>query len=131
MTLRWIPLDRLEPHPENANRMPPRLLEKLKAHIARTGRYEPLVVRPLPRAAPEPAPQARPTLREGPGPAAEPPGPDGKPEAEGPDEAAPQAHRTAVAALPAERPAPTEAADAGTVGPGDLRYQILNGHHRA
>jgi hypothetical protein len=47
MTLQWIPLDHLEPHPENSNRMPPRLLEKLKAHIQRTGLYEPLVVRPL------------------------------------------------------------------------------------
>lgn len=47
MTLQWIPLEALEPHPENANRMPPRLLEKLKGHIRRTGLYEPLVVRPL------------------------------------------------------------------------------------
>ena len=47
MTLQWIPLDDLAPHPENSNRMPPRLLEKLKGHIQRTGRYEPLVVRPL------------------------------------------------------------------------------------
>ena len=47
MTLQWIPLDRLVPHPENSNRMPPRLLEKLKGHIQRTGLYEPLVVRPL------------------------------------------------------------------------------------
>jgi len=55
MTLRWIPLEALEPHPENSNRMPPRLLEKLKAHIRRTGLYEPLVVRPLPAPAPEAA----------------------------------------------------------------------------
>ncbi len=47
MTLQWIPLEALEPHPENANRMPPRLLEKLKGHIRRTGLYEPLVVRPI------------------------------------------------------------------------------------
>jgi len=48
MTLQWIPLRALEPHPENANRMPPHLAEKLRAHIERTGLYEPLVVRPLP-----------------------------------------------------------------------------------
>ncbi|MGB2754062.1 MAG: ParB/RepB/Spo0J family partition protein, partial [Phycisphaerae bacterium] len=36
------------PHPENANRMPEALLEKLQSHIERTGRYEPLVVRPVP-----------------------------------------------------------------------------------
>jgi len=48
MTLRWLPLDALEPHPENANRMPEALLEKLQLHIERTGRYEPLVVRPVP-----------------------------------------------------------------------------------
>jgi hypothetical protein len=48
MTLQWIPLDALEAHPENSNRMPVRLMEKLKGHIRRTGLYEPLVVRPLP-----------------------------------------------------------------------------------
>jgi hypothetical protein len=48
MALEWIPLEALEPHPENANRMPPSLREKLRDHIARTKRYEPLVVRPLP-----------------------------------------------------------------------------------
>jgi ParB-like chromosome segregation protein Spo0J len=48
MTLQWIPLDALQPHPENSNRMPPHLVSKLKAHIARTGLYEPLIVRPLP-----------------------------------------------------------------------------------
>jgi len=47
MTLQWIPLDQLQRHPENSNRMPPRLMEKLKRHIQRTGLYEPLVVRPL------------------------------------------------------------------------------------
>ena len=47
MTLQWIPLEALQAHPENSNRMPPALVEKLKAHLARTGRYEPLVVRPL------------------------------------------------------------------------------------
>ena len=47
MTLQWIPLEALEPHPENANRLPARLLEKLKTHIERTGLYEPLVVRPI------------------------------------------------------------------------------------
>jgi len=47
MTLQWIPLKALEAHPENSNRMPPHLVEKLKRHLARTGRYEPLVVRPL------------------------------------------------------------------------------------
>jgi ParB-like chromosome segregation protein Spo0J len=47
MTFQWIPLDAIEPHPENSNRMPLPLLEKLKGHIQRTGRYEPLIVRPL------------------------------------------------------------------------------------
>jgi ParB-like chromosome segregation protein Spo0J len=46
MALRWLPIDCLEPHPENANRMSADRLEKLKGHIARTGLYEPLVVRP-------------------------------------------------------------------------------------
>jgi len=47
MTLQWIPLEALQAHPENSNRMPEHLVAKLKAHLARTGRYEPLVVRPL------------------------------------------------------------------------------------
>jgi len=47
MTLQWIPLGQLQPHPENSNRMPARLMEKLRRHIERTGLYEPLVVRPL------------------------------------------------------------------------------------
>ena len=47
MTLRWLPLDRLDSHPENANRMSADRLEKLKGHMARTGRYEPLIVRPM------------------------------------------------------------------------------------
>ncbi len=47
MTLLWIPLEALQPHPENSNRMPPHLMEKLKTHIERTGLYEPLVVRPM------------------------------------------------------------------------------------
>ena len=47
MTLQWIPLEALEAHPENANRLPARLLEKLKTHLERTGLYEPLVVRPI------------------------------------------------------------------------------------
>jgi len=47
MTLQWIPLAQLQPHPDNSNRMPARLMEKLRRHIERTGLYEPLVVRPL------------------------------------------------------------------------------------
>jgi len=35
-------------HPENANRMDAETLTKLRRHIERTGRYEPLVVRPHP-----------------------------------------------------------------------------------
>jgi ParB-like chromosome segregation protein Spo0J len=47
---KMIPLDRLVPHPLNANVMPDDLRNKLKAHIARTGRYPFLVVRPHPTA---------------------------------------------------------------------------------
>ncbi|HUU91250.1 MAG TPA: ParB/RepB/Spo0J family partition protein [Phycisphaerae bacterium] len=62
MTLQWIPLEALEAHPENSNRMPAHLTEKLKAHIERTGLYEPLVVRPMAthassREHPEPRPR--------------------------------------------------------------------------
>jgi hypothetical protein len=43
-----IPLDRLVPHPGNPNRMSRTHFRKLLGHIERTGRYEPLVVRPCP-----------------------------------------------------------------------------------
>lgn len=42
----WIALDRLHAHPDNSNVMPPRLLDKLEAHIRGSGRYPPLIVRP-------------------------------------------------------------------------------------
>ncbi len=43
-----IPIDSLVPHPENSNYMPAGMLRKLRLHIERTGRYEPLTVRPHP-----------------------------------------------------------------------------------
>ena len=43
-----IPLDKLVPHPGNPNRMSRANFEKLVRNIDRTGRYEPLVVRPCP-----------------------------------------------------------------------------------
>lgn len=41
-----IDLDKLEAHPANANIMPEQTLAKLTAHIAATGNYPPLIVRP-------------------------------------------------------------------------------------
>jgi hypothetical protein len=46
--IRHIPLDKLVPHPDNPNRMSRTNFRKLLGHIERTGRYEPLVVRPCP-----------------------------------------------------------------------------------
>lgn len=46
--LQRIPLDRLNPHPRNANRMDEGRLEKLAHNINREGRYPPLIVRPDP-----------------------------------------------------------------------------------
>jgi hypothetical protein len=46
--IRRIPLDRLVPHPGCPNRMSRATLEKLVRNLERTGRYEPLVVRPCP-----------------------------------------------------------------------------------
>ncbi len=43
-----IPLEKLLPHPDNPNRMSQGNLAKLMRNIERTGRYEPLVVRPHP-----------------------------------------------------------------------------------
>ena len=45
-----IPLDLLLAHPDNSNFMRVATLRKLRRHIERTGRYEPLTVRPHPRA---------------------------------------------------------------------------------
>jgi hypothetical protein len=46
--LRQIPLAKLVPHPGHPNRMSQAHLDKLVRNIERTGRYEPLVVRPCP-----------------------------------------------------------------------------------
>lgn len=43
-----IALNLLEDHPGNANRMPPAMFVKLAAHLRESGRYPPLIVRPLP-----------------------------------------------------------------------------------
>ena len=48
MTLQDIPVDLLVAHPENSNFMNAEALKKLRRHIERTGRYEPLTVRPHP-----------------------------------------------------------------------------------
>ena len=46
--IKEINLDLLTPHPENCNYMDSERLEKLRRHIERTGRYEPLTVRSHP-----------------------------------------------------------------------------------
>ena len=48
MTLQDIPVDLLVAHPENSNFMGAETLKKLRRHIERTGRYEPLTIRPHP-----------------------------------------------------------------------------------
>jgi len=45
--IREIALDQLSAHRANANVMPAHLFEKLKRHLSRTGRYPPVIVRPL------------------------------------------------------------------------------------
>jgi len=49
MTLQDIPVALLVAHPENSNFMGAERLKKLQRHIERTGRYEPLTVRPHPQ----------------------------------------------------------------------------------
>ena len=49
MTYQDIPLIFLVPHPENSNFMNAETAKKLRRHIERTGRYEPLTVRPHPK----------------------------------------------------------------------------------
>jgi hypothetical protein len=46
--IKRIALDKLVPHPGNPNRMSRANFDKLVRNIERTGRYEPLVVRPCP-----------------------------------------------------------------------------------
>jgi len=46
--IKSIAIDRFEPHPDNPNRMSKANFRKLVRNIERTGRYEPLVVRPYP-----------------------------------------------------------------------------------
>ncbi len=45
--LTWLAIDRLAPHPMNANVMSPELIAKLKENIGRTRRYPPIIVRCL------------------------------------------------------------------------------------
>lgn len=47
MSTQNIPLACLRAHPANSNVMPEALLAKLTAHIGDTGRYPPVIVRPL------------------------------------------------------------------------------------
>jgi len=47
-TVQMLPLGKLHAHPLNPNAMPGPVRRKLRNHIARTGHYEPLVVRPHP-----------------------------------------------------------------------------------
>lgn len=49
MSTRTIPLNQLRAHPDNSNVMPDVLIDKLAMHIRRTGRYPPLIVRPIHR----------------------------------------------------------------------------------
>lgn len=49
LTPEHIPIHLLVPHPENSNFMDEETLKKLRRHIERTGRYEPLTVRPHPQ----------------------------------------------------------------------------------
>ena len=46
--IHWIELAKLHAHPANANVMAAGALRKLSRHIEKTGRYEPLLVRPHP-----------------------------------------------------------------------------------
>ena len=51
LVLNEIAVESLVRHPENSNHMSAETLGKLRRHIERTGRYEPLTVRPHPREA--------------------------------------------------------------------------------
>jgi ParB-like chromosome segregation protein Spo0J len=44
--MQYIPLDKLHPHPDNANRMTDETMRKLTDHLREFGRYPPIIVRP-------------------------------------------------------------------------------------
>jgi len=48
-SIQSIPLSKLVDHPDNPNHMSSSTFAKLVRNIERTGRYEPIVVRPLDR----------------------------------------------------------------------------------
>lgn len=61
-----IPLEHLHRHPRNSNVMPADLFEKLVDHIARSGRYPPILVRPLaPGSSPASSPGSSPASAPG------------------------------------------------------------------
>jgi len=102
--LQWVPLTALRAHPANSNVMPADRLATLQAHIERTGRYPPLIVRPLPSQPVQP--------------------PD---EAEGRPHDAEDSEKT-KAHLPPSRP---RAIVADSPSPAaEPCYQVLDGHHR-
>jgi ParB-like chromosome segregation protein Spo0J len=46
-TSQWVPIERLVPHPENANELSAERMEKLKANIDETGNMPPIICRSL------------------------------------------------------------------------------------
>lgn len=46
--LRSLRVEQVRPHPKNCNRMPVRVMAKLRTHLRRSGLYQPLIVRPHP-----------------------------------------------------------------------------------
>lgn len=42
-----LPIDSLQPHPDNPNRVSRENMTKLRKHLERTGRYPPIIVRPF------------------------------------------------------------------------------------
>jgi len=46
-TSQWVKIDRLVPHPENANEMTPEMMAKLRQNIDETGNVPPVIVRSL------------------------------------------------------------------------------------
>jgi ParB/RepB/Spo0J family partition protein len=47
--MQQIPLNKLHPHPDNANRMTAETMRKLTDHLRESGRYPPIIVRPHPQ----------------------------------------------------------------------------------
>ena len=117
-SIQSIAIDRLIPHPDNPNRMSKANFDKLVRNIERSGRYEPLVVRPIPKSINR-RERTRQGVRQG----------SALPRLKGP--AVVPKDRSPMDSLRREEiKEDNSATSACSAVKNDGCYQIINGHHR-